>query len=269
MSPATITVPTIKEILEYADISLIDCPIGGMTKEVHLAQIDGKKYILRRGKTKENADRYEGYSRALEGRGITPKIFERDGNDILYEFLDGRDLTYDDLDYAREIGRISGIVNEVPNSESPDIDFRFSKATTYLLSHGIITEEEKKKAEERYFQYRPDKLIIASELTDVIPGNFRYSQGKIYLVDIDAIWPMTKGRGFAKAFVKWFRDDNSRERFLAGYNEVGDSSFFTPDYQQFVYLNFLVHKIRDWHKRGTPFQKVKGWLQDSLEGKLN
>lgn len=262
-------IPSIKEILENGEVKILPCMQGGMTKEVHLASIGEEKYILRRASTKENADRYERYSKELERAGVIPRMLERVGNDILFEFLEGRDLAYSDLDYAKDVGKISGLANNVPNLEDVEIDKRFEKALKYLFENGIVNINEKKKTEDMYKRFRPNVFTYATEVLDVIPGNYRLSNGKIFLVDMDAIWPMTKGRGFAKAFLKWFKDEEPRKKFLEGYNEVNDSSFLTPEYLQFIYLNFLVHKIKDWHQRGTSFVKVREWLQDSLEGRLN
>ena len=46
-------------ILNNANITLIQNDSGCMTKEVHLAEINDDKYIIRRCKTNEIADIYE------------------------------------------------------------------------------------------------------------------------------------------------------------------------------------------------------------------
>ncbi|MFA5856330.1 MAG: hypothetical protein WC867_03165 [Candidatus Pacearchaeota archaeon] len=265
------TIPTIKEILEFGEVKLLECPKGGggMTKEVHLAILDNQKYILRRCNSSENLERYKKYSLALSNSGIIPTMYEIDGRDILYEFIEGRDLSYEDKNQARKIGRMQAIVNQIPNDIVKDVDGSFFNGAIYLVENKVISEEEFKTACHRYANYRPEKIEIVSELTDSIPRNFRMDNNcDTYLVDIDAIWHLTKGRGFAKAYLKWFTCPDSRKEFLEGYKEVADPSFFTDEYKQFLYLSFIVAKMHDWHKRGTNYEKFLNWFKQTLEGKL-
>ena len=75
---------------------------------------------------------------------------------------------------------------------------------------------------------------------DITSDNFRLSRGKVYFVDIEAVNKTLMGIGFAKAFLKWFKTDSQRKKFLRGYNSVTSSKFLTQDYLNFVYIYFLV-----------------------------
>ena len=109
------------------------------------------------------------------------------------------------------------------------------------------------------------QLIIGSELSDLFHGNLRLSQGKLYLVDFGAITTSIRGMCFSKPFLEWFEKPEPRERFLDGYNSVSNADFLTPEYLQFIYLNFLIRKTQGLHIRNKPLEKIQQRILSNLE----
>jgi len=256
----------IEDILKDGMITLITPVQGGLTKEVHLAEYRGERYILRR--CNGNADRLVRVSEGMRGTGVVPKLLERRKGDLLYEFIEGRDLTYDDVDLAYEVGRIAGLATKIPPSDCPDVDGKFFKSLRYLVEQEIVDPETGKRILEEYARLKPDQMESSKEVGDLIPGNFRISDSGVFLVDIDSVYTDLKGNCFAKAFLKWFKPLECRREFLRGYEEFADSGFLTRDYLQFVYLNFLVRKTCAWHKRGTNYRRHLDRLNFLLKGDL-
>ena len=60
---------------------------------------------------------------------------------------------------------------------------------------------------------------IKLDANDVYPENFRLRNGKVYLVDIEAIKPLFRGHGIAKSFVRWFKTLEQRKKFKEGYSQ--------------------------------------------------
>ncbi|MBD3252614.1 hypothetical protein GF386_02695 [Candidatus Pacearchaeota archaeon] len=264
----SIRIPSIDELLENADIELIVPEQGGLTKEVHSVRYRGREFILRIC-SNGNADAISFYSDFLSPRKILPRLLRRRGEYLLFEYLDGRDCNYDNRNVAYEVGRISGEVTKIPCSVEKDFDEIFGKALDYLLSNGLIDDEKASRIIEKYWKLRPAEPETRIELSDVIPGNFRLSSGRLYLVDVDSIGPRMKGRCFSKAFLKWFKDRYSRERFKQGYDSVADPGFLTSDYLQYLYLRFAIGKARAWHKRNGKQQKAIDWIDLLLEDNLS
>ncbi|MBR9704093.1 hypothetical protein GOV12_01670 [Candidatus Pacearchaeota archaeon] len=257
--------PTINEILKNGEVTLIVPKNGGgLSKEVHLAIYQGEKYILRQCK-EDNADRLEYYLDEIGSYSFTPTLYERNNNDLLLEFIDGNELTLDNPEnVARELGRISGIVANIPPQYQARPENRFSSDLDYLIANNIINNSKRKQIQSRYNQLRPETIESRTELNDIIPSNFMIKQGKIYLTDIDAISTWLKGGVFAKAFLNWFTTDEQKDLFLQGYEESQDTKFLTQNYLQFINLSFGVFKARQWHKRGVSIIKPLRWIKESL-----
>jgi len=246
--------PSINEILEKAEITAFepDPKKGGYSREVNIVNYKGKKYILRicnEGHSNhkdpdKNAVRYENYCGFLEEYNVTPKLLERNGRCLLFEYLEGVDcIRPTATDFAFEAGKIAGLSTKIPPQHSRDPDEKFHKSMDYLLEEEVIDSPLYEKIKKRYSQLKPEKIETQSELIDTTLTNFRLSNGRIYLVDIESIVTEIKGRCFARSFLRSFQKPEQRELFLQGYNSVADSSFLTEDYLQYLYLLFLTKNI--------------------------
>ena len=87
-----------KEILKEGKISRLipDEANAGMSGEVHLLEHQGKKYVVRKCRTKERADLFEEIIKKFKRDGFLPRLFCRCGNDLLLEYLPGRDFRGDE-----------------------------------------------------------------------------------------------------------------------------------------------------------------------------
>jgi len=258
-----------KQILETGKVSrlVLDSGIGGFTGEAHLLENSGEKYMLRICRSKKRADFYEDVYNQLEQGGFLPKLIDRYENNLLFEYIGGRDCIGGDcFDIARKMGEIYAAVSKI--SKKPDselsVDERLEKSVTYLTKHGDISLDYAESLRNRYRELRVNvNPRISIDLTDPMPSNFRISKGQLYLVDIDAIGFSLRGKGIAKLFLKWFKKDSAREMFFQGYQEL-----LTPKYLQIAYLFYLVKNINFKSKLKMNYTKNLEMLDLFLEREL-
>lgn len=225
---------------------------GGMSKEVHLINFNKERYILRKCQNKKRADRYQEISIELKKYNILPKLLYRDKNKLLFEYIKGRDLKLKDANkVAYEIGKICGIVTKIKIGHKYNFNEKFYKKLIYLKNRKVLTNLEFRQIKEKYKKLiRKIKPQLRVEIDDITPNNFRLSKGKIYLVDIEAIKYQPKGICFGKSFLKWFKTPKQKEKFQRGFNSVSSSRFLNKQYQEFIYLYFLINNIYGKVKRG-------------------
>lgn len=263
-----------KQVLGNGEISRLmsESGVGGISGEAHLLKYGGKKYFLRKSLNEKRADEYFDIYSKLEKHGFFPRLLYREGKDLLFEFIEGRDCqTKDALQVAYDIGKIFGLISQIPvSSENKfDLDQKFFKSLKFLLEKGIIDKEKYSRIEEKYKELRGKvELAIILDISDCIPSNFRIREGKVYLVDIDSVRYRFRGRGIAKAFLRWFKKEEEREKFLEGYGSVASTDFLTEDYLNISYLYFLIvnTKIKIDEKRDYGVNLKD--LDLLLEGKL-
>ena len=87
------------------------------------------------------------------------------------------------------------------------------------------------------------KPKIVLDVNDMTPDNFRLRKGIVYLVDIEGIKPRIKGFGIAKGFLKWMRDEKSRDAFKQGYKKISKKWFFESYYADLCYLSFIIQSL--------------------------
>jgi hypothetical protein len=225
---------------------------GGLTQEVHLVTYDNQRYILRKCPDIKTADKYEKIYEALKGFNFLPELLWRDRTRMIFEYLPGRDCRISDaLRVAQEVGTIAGAINsaDIP-FKNYDFDEKFFDKLEFLKRKRVLDFGKVEEVQDLYYELkRKAKPELSIDANDITNGNFRLSRGKLYFVDIEAIKPVPKGIGIAKAMLKWFKTPTQRERFFKGYNKYGDSSFLTPDYRDFVYLYFIVGNIYHRYSR--------------------
>ncbi len=263
-----------KSILKQGKISplFVEGSTSGMSREVHLVEHDGEKYVLRKCKTKERADLFENISKRFENYGIIPRFVGRHKNNLIFEYLEGRDLKSEDKKYAFKIGELYGKVNseKSPRGEKYDYRSKFYWGLEFIFDNKIIDGDKYELIKKKFeFLNKRVKLKFGFDIGDLTPDNFRLSKGKIYFIDIEALNPnRTIGYGFAKAFLKWFKTEKSRREFLKGYNTNFSSEYLTKDYLQFIYVFFLITNTVSKMKNNMDYSKNLKNLDLFLEGKL-
>ncbi len=246
---------------------------GGFSGEAHLLKHEGKKYFLRKCLSQERAEGYLYLYNNLEKHGVFPKLLYGEGKTLLFEYLEGRDCRQEDgMKAAYDVGRIFGLVSQVP--VNPDcklnLDKTFFKDLEILFEKKIIDDIKFDKIKKIYALLRKKvDLKIVFDVSDCIPSNFRFSGDKLYLVDIESVKCRFKGRGIAKAFLRWFKKEEEREMFKKGYSSVAPADFMTKEYMQYSYLYYLVVNTIVKLQDGKNYSENLRDLDKLLAGKLN
>ena len=244
-----------KHLLKKGKISVLlsDDNDAGWSGEVHLVEYEKEKYVVRRAKTLAKAKYYEKISNQLEKYEFLPKFLGRFGKDVLYEYIEGRDLRKkESASVIKQVGAISAQINKI-ESKGP-INLRFNtqikETTTGIFKkinkkvRPLLSEEKAKVIKRLYNKLRKEvNPKITLDSNDINPNNFRLRKGKVYFVDVEAIKPRIKGFGIGKAFTKWFKKLQERKAFIDGYNSVSTTKFLTERYIDFIFLNFLVQEL--------------------------
>ncbi len=231
-----------RDVLKNGKISKL---AGGDTGHAFLLEYKGKKYVLRKFEDEKTAGYYFELCKKLQGHGFLPKIYFKEGKNIVFEYIEGRDCSKKDaLKVAFQVGKICALTNKATSDKDYNLDERFISYIKDLENNSLIDKSGYSIALKMYHDLKKKinpKMVI--DANDVYPENFRLRDGKVYLVDIEAIKPMIKGFGIAKSFVRWFRTPKQRQNFKKGYSSVNSISFLTEDYLTFLYLNFLARSI--------------------------
>lgn len=232
----------LRRIIVEGEISPLRTDSGesGITEEVNLLKYADERYVLRRSKTSKRADRYQNLSQLFEPQGFLPKLLGREGDDLVYEFIEGRDLQGKEREnFIAQVGGILARVNQRPSTE-PFSFVHFEKCISYIP----YSDKDKKRLTDQFKELvTRNNPEICYDVSDAIPQNFRVRDNKVYLVDIDSIYEGIKGAGIGKAFFKWVVRPEKKEAFLLGYGEVVSPYFLTPIYLEMVRLNFLVTNL--------------------------
>lgn len=233
-----------KNILQRATRSKLP---GAKSEGVFLLVYRGKKFVLRTYEDETTANRYAIICKRL--RGFVPNICFQGKNQLLFEYIKGRDCTKADaLRVARRVGELCARIHKLRKRGSLK-QLNLQNSIALFKKHEILTNEELDTAKLLYLQLKRElKPNITMDLADIYPENFRLRKGNLYLVDIECMEPKIKGSGIGKAFMKWFKTANERKQFIRGYSKIASPKFLTSEMLTFLYLNFLignmVHKIQ-------------------------
>jgi hypothetical protein len=231
----------IEEVLDKGTISPLASDSGrfGWSGEVHLLVHANNKYVVRICQDVARAKQHETTSNKLERYGFLPALLGRVEDKIVYEYIEGRDLKKkESAEIFRQIGQLCAHCNQIP--ADADIDTRFNHA---LAEQSLLSPAEFLSAQKLYAHLNKQlQPATALDVTDINHENFRICDGKVYLVDIEAISPRIRLSGAGKAFLKWFTSPEEQESFKEGYGSIKELTFFTEEYQDFVYLNYLVQE---------------------------
>ena len=240
-------------ILKQAEITRTKLGDSGQT---FLVKYKDKKFILRRCNNKKEADFYIQIYKKLNKYKFLPKIIERSKENILFEFIEGRNCRKSEgKKIIYQVGKICACINKI-RFRKFDINKKAYYNLKTLLDKNVINKEKFEKIKGLYNKLkRKIKPKAAIDSNDVYPENFRLRRGKVYFIDIEAIKPRLKGQGIAKAFIRWFKTSKQKEEFKRGYNSVSSIKFLTEDYLRFCYLNFLLQTIGIKLRKGREFNK--------------
>ena len=256
-----------KHILKQGEISelLPENMAGGISGEAHLVKHEGKKYVLRKCKSIKKAKYYEFLASKFEKYGFLPKFLGRYGKNVLYEYIEGRDLRIKEKGKVIEqIGKIAAYVNKLGAEENYEKRFkrqlnelvtgkfkptqkviirRFRDRLDIRRIKALFTNQQGKEILGLYEHLeKKAKPKTSLDANDIDPNNFRLRKGRVYFVDVEAIKPRVKGLGIAKAFIRWFKTSQSQRSFERGYRKIG-KWFFEDEYADFCYLSFLIQTL--------------------------
>lgn len=259
-----------RHLLKNGKISVLTSDDGGTgwSGEVHLLIYEGKKYVLRKYKTLKRAKYFEKISNKLEKYGFLPKLLGRVGKDVIYEYIEGRDLIKkENTSIIYQIGKICAYINKI--KVNGDVTRRFKKNFKEVKKRKLISKEEIVKVETVYQSLLGKaKPIFTLDANDLHGSNLRLRDGKVYLVDIDSIAERPRLFAIGKAFFKWFKKPSQQLEFRKGYSSISSTKFWTGEYQDFIYLNWLIQDIYYCHyfkkKKYAGIKLRKEQLRDLL-----
>ena len=256
-----------KHLLTEGEMGVLmsDSGAGGLSGEVHLIKYNSEKYVVRRCDSYARARNYEWISKRFGKYGFLPEFLGRTGKNVFYEYLPGRDLRKDEqLGVFEEIGEIAAYINEVRIKGS--IKSRFYRQVRELVSGNFAMNPKVLVKRSRVQNWKKPKPIfdepyarqirtvfrnlsgktnpsLTLDANDINPSNFRLNKGRVYFVDIEAIKPRIKGLGIGKCYLTWAKTTARRKAFEKGYSNAASISFLTPEYLDFIFLNFLIQRI--------------------------
>ena len=254
----------LKEIIRNGKISLLmpEGEGGALSGEAHLLLFKRKKYVLRKCPDSKKAKMYLLISKRLEKYDFLPKLIGKSGNNVVYEYIEGRDLRQNEkIDVFRQLGVICAHINQMQIKASMDKGFyqRLKELETgkYIPYQKVILRRQRSGITEKpkavlshadaaqikklySLLKRKAKPKITLNPADVVPGNFRLRNKRVYLVDVESVKPNFNGSGLAKFFLGWGKDPKRQKAFKSGYQSIASMSFINETYKDLLYLNFSI-----------------------------
>ncbi|NQU79214.1 hypothetical protein HQ545_05605 [Candidatus Woesearchaeota archaeon] len=215
---------------------------------------DGKKYKLRYFKRLRTAWSIE--KSAREHPDVFPKFYGREGRYLLFEWIEGPELSKLSLKTCKELGRICGEVHEVaeelPASKGRKIFAGYVKKLKPFLD---------KKTLDKLMELYDEKIskidcVVVKEISDMHSGNFKYNPKtkRLVMIDDEGITHRIKGVGMYKAFIKWMKA-KEKKAFLEGYNETHSSEYVTDEYHDFLTFWVIVKDLQNKSIMGVDHTK--------------
>lgn len=268
-----------KKVLKEGEIKLLlpEGVGGGLTGETHLIKHDNKKYVLRKCEAFSKARYYEHLSNKFEKYGFFPKLIERIGKNVFFEYIEGRDLKHkgEKAQYIEQIGKILGTINKfefenkignlflrqvkecASGNYNPSLKVLAARKRRNIIKKPkkVLTDKQAKEILKKFYKFKK-KLNpkIVYECTDPMPGNFRVKKDKIYLVDIESIKPRYKGLGISKFLLEWGKTSLKKKKFIEGYKKMNSLNFFDEEYKKFIDLNFLMQRLNFQVQTGKDYK---------------
>lgn len=218
---------------------------SGLTK---LIDYKGKKYVLRRFKTKKESKECKKIYSKLERFGFLPKLLYSKESNFIFEFIPGRECKKppENLEIVRQVAEIYALVNKTKyNFSIKNLDKIFYKSVNTILCKKRINKNESLKIKKAYkkfkFQVNP---VPSLEVWDVHQGNFILNRKKVYLVDVGGINVNFKGIGIIKSY-SWFKTNRQRKAFEEAYNKILPIKFMNESYTNFLIFVYYVNSISE------------------------
>ena len=254
----------IKEAIRKGKISVLmpEGEGGALSGEAHLLVFKGNKYALRKCPNSKKANLYVSISKRLERYGFLPKLIGKSGNNVIYEYIEGRDLRQEEqIDVFKQLGVICARINQIKSDADMDKEFyqRLKELETgkYVPYQKVILRRERSGITEKpkavlscaesvqigklySLLKRKAKPKITLNPADVVPGNFRLRNGCVFLVDVESVKPNFNGSGMAKFFLGWGKNPKRQKAFKSGYRSVSPMTFLNQTYKDLLYLKFAV-----------------------------
>src|SRR3989344_3743171 len=170
---------------------------GGDSGKTYQIRRGPQKYVVKEYETANLAKYYELIHRKLFRYGFLPRLYCRDKNKLVFEYIEGRDCKKPDAsEVAFQVGRICAIINTL-SVRGRERDYKPLKyALALLRKHQVFSEEDTVTLGKLYRLWKsrahPE---FAIDFHDVYPENFRLRKRTVYLVDIENMEPKFKGRG--------------------------------------------------------------------------
>lgn len=242
---------------------------------------EGRRYKLRVCPDERRARAIEAHVRRLPH--VFPRLLAREGRHLLIEFLEGerpsdrRELR----SHAQELGRLYAEIHRAGELRGPRGRLRawvegarqrlqFARQLRALRRHGAVDAALAGDIARAFRAWRRRfGTPVALEPHDAHRANFMIdSGGELRYVDEEGLGYTIRGAGLAKLLSdrserpgSWGRAREWR-RFSAGYGQVGDASFLTPEYHDYVRLLELVRSVEFKLRREARLFKVDAELEE-------
>lgn len=229
----------------------------------------GKFYKLKKYELSEQIKKIESAIQLVPQ--FFPKFYGRDGNYLMFDFLQGRTLIENEnLNIIYKMGRMCGEMNKYKfsnnyaiNSAKNDYDELSRKKIKFFLKEKIITSMDYQRILRIYEKLKQGiEYDIVLDIYDISPTNFMIdSENKLYCIDEKTLSYFIKGFSFIRPFLYWFSKEQ-KKHFLNGYDSVNSSEFFHKDYERFVTLVYYVVKAFYKFKTGRDYSsELKGLIE--------
>jgi hypothetical protein len=172
------------KILKNPEVSrlLPDREEGGLSEQTYLVKDNGKKYVLRKYVSLKEVKEDEHFSKKLEKMNVIPHLLGRDGKNLLFEYIHGRDLHWkESLGIFRQMGEIIAKTHKIKVKQF-NLDKNFIKELSFLREKKAIDKEFYEKIKNTYYLLKLEaNPQVALDITDFLPDNFRIDlHGTIY-----------------------------------------------------------------------------------------
>jgi hypothetical protein len=232
----------------------------------------GEAYKVRRYANEEEAARREALLEYLSNDVPRPKLIGRVGYYLIFEYLELRPTVPDDSgETFIEMGKILGRLSQsnIPGTSSSDLDPLLMQRLNLLRKAGFLTPWAAKAVQRRYWELRPSEAQVSLGYWDLMPPNFGWSRGQLYLLDEKHLCINYSGIGLVKPNLvlprkKWMA-------VLEGYKREASADFFeqNQEFLQICYyimaLEFYLRSISDGAMSIASNPRLRRYRQSLVE----
>ena len=230
---------------------------GCISGQAYLVTDGNRKYKLRKCADETSAQAIETLLVQVP-TGIFPHFYGRDQNQLLFDYVEGRDMFPDEpLPNIETLGQKIAFLNSVPASEEKDPTDYFMVMVGFLAANNVLDDKTTRATKQTYERLRPlVNLDYCLDYGDLFPFNVRLSnKGEVFIVDEESLKERFRGWSFAKAYLKWFSPEQ-RAAFEQGYSSMHPIDFFTPELEKLATLVMLVGNTANRFSRGDDRHQI-------------